>query len=115
MPFSILFITGEDRDGRVSIQSDNAATCFGTMTLTSTSDATSIFKEGKLKPGIYKIQNLFAESYLDIHRHSKEVCCRPARDLEDGRGLVRLRLRFSWFVGLTIGSGRSGTLALGML
>jgi len=46
----------------------------------------------KPKPGIYKIQNLFSETYLDIHRHSKQVCCRPFRDLEDGRGLVRLYL-----------------------
>ena len=59
-----------------------------TMTLKSTTDSSSIFKDGKLKPGIYKIQNLFAETYLDIHPHSKELCCRPAKDLEDGRGLV---------------------------
>jgi len=58
------------------------------MTLNSTTDSSSIFRDGKLKPGIYKIQNLFAETYLDIHLHSKKVCCRPARDLEDGRGLV---------------------------
>jgi len=61
------------------------------MTLNSTGDSSSIFKDGKLKPGVYKIQNLYSETYLDIHRHSKQVCCRPARDLE-GRGLVRLYL-----------------------
>ncbi|KAF9642075.1 hypothetical protein BDM02DRAFT_2708081 [Thelephora ganbajun] len=61
------------------------------MTLDSNSDL-SIFKDGRLKPGIYKIQNLYAETYLDIHQHSKGVCCRPGRDLEDGRGLVRLCL-----------------------
>lgn len=59
------------------------------MTLSSTDDSPPIFEGGKLKSGIYKIQNLFAETYLDIHQHSKQVCCRPARDLEDGRGLVR--------------------------
>ena len=59
-----------------------------TMTLSSTTDSSSILKDGKLKPGIYKIQNLFAGTYLDIHRHSKELCCRPAKDLEDGMGLV---------------------------
>jgi len=59
------------------------------MTLNSTTDSASIFENGKLKPGIYKIQNLRSETYLDIHRHSKELCCRPARDLEDGGGLVR--------------------------
>jgi len=62
------------------------------MTLNSTSDSSSIFKDGKLKPGIYKIQNVRFEEYLDIHRHSMELCCRPAKDLEDGRGLV------SWYL-----------------
>lgn len=61
-----------------------------TMTQKSTSDSSSIFKDGKLKPGIYKIQNLCSGTYLDIHPHSREVCCRPAGDLEDGRGIVCL-------------------------
>ena len=61
------------------------------MTLDSTNDF-PIFNDGKLKPGIYKIQNLLSETYLDIHQHSKKICCRPAKDLEDGRGLVRLYL-----------------------
>ena len=59
------------------------------MTLNSAIDSASIFENGKLKPGIYKIQNLRSETYLDIYRHSKELCCRPARDLGDGGGLVR--------------------------
>jgi len=58
------------------------------MALNSTSDSSSIFKDGKIKPGIYKVQNIYTETYLDIHRHSKELCCRPTKDLEDGRGLV---------------------------
>ena len=58
------------------------------MTLSSTGDSSSIFKDGKPKQGIYKIQNIFTETYLDIHRHSKELCCRPAKDLEDEGGLV---------------------------
>ena len=60
-----------------------------TMTLSSTSDSSSIFKDGKLKPGIYKIQNLYAQTYMDIHEHSRDVCCRPATALGEGRGLVR--------------------------
>lgn len=63
-----------------------------TMTLKSTSDSPPIFKNGKLKPGIYEIQNLSSETYLDIHQHSREVCCRPAKDIEGGRRLVRLYL-----------------------
>jgi len=62
------------------------------MTLNSTNNSASIFENGMLKPGIYKIQNLHSETYLDIIRHTKELCCRPARDLEDGGGLVRLPL-----------------------
>ena len=62
------------------------------MTLNSTNASSSVFKDGRLKPGIYKIQNLFSETYLDVHQHSKQVCCRPARDLEDGKGLVRMHL-----------------------
>jgi hypothetical protein len=49
----------------------------------------TLFEDEKLKPGVYKIQNIFIESYVDIHLGSMEVCCRPAKDLEKGRGLVR--------------------------
>ena len=49
----------------------------------------SILRDGRLKPGIYKIQNLYTRTYLDIHEHSREVCCRPAAALEEGAGLVR--------------------------
>jgi hypothetical protein len=49
----------------------------------------SVFENGRLKPGLYKIQNLVSETYLDIHQHSMQLCCRPTRDLEEGRGVVR--------------------------
>ena len=51
-------------------------------------DPLAIFEGEKLKSGVYKIQNLYAETFLDIHLYSMEACCRPAKDLEDGRGLV---------------------------
>jgi len=64
------------------------------MTLSSTtSGSLSIFKDGKLKPGIYKIQNLYAQTYMEIHEHSREACCRPVGALEEGEGLVR---PFQW-------------------
>jgi len=59
------------------------------MTLHSTTDSSSILQDGKLKPGIYKIQNIQSETYLDIEVPLREVCCRPAKDLGEGRGFVR--------------------------
>ena len=59
-----------------------------------TSVPSSIFENGRLGSGIYKIQNLLSETYLDIHKVSLKACCRPARDLEDGGGLVRPYLSF---------------------
>jgi len=49
-----------------------------TMTLNSPTDPSSIFEDGKLKPGIYKIQNLYSRTYLGIHEHSRQTCCRLA-------------------------------------
>ena len=62
------------------------------MTFTSISNPSSIFEGGKLKPGFYKIQNLYTEGYVDIYEHSKEMFCRPAQDLGEGRGIVRPNL-----------------------
>ncbi|KAF9649746.1 hypothetical protein BDM02DRAFT_3128113 [Thelephora ganbajun] len=67
------------------------------MTPHSTSGLSSILEDGRLKPGIYKIQNIRSETYLDIEVHTREVCCRPAKDLEEGRG-------FKWEV-KTLGGG----------
>ncbi|KAF9649754.1 hypothetical protein BDM02DRAFT_3113186 [Thelephora ganbajun] len=61
------------------------------MTLHSTSDSSPIFKDGRLKPGIYKIQNIFTEAFLDIEVHSRNVCCRPAQNLREGRGLWEIK------------------------
>lgn len=66
------------------------------MTLTSTGSILSIFKDGKLKAGVYKIQNLYTEGYVDIHEYSRELCCRPAQDLREGRGIVGPDL-YQWF------------------
>ena len=59
------------------------------MSKNSTSSFSSSFERGRLKPGVYKIQNVYAETFVDIHEHSKELCCRPYRDLEPEKGLVR--------------------------
>ena len=63
--------------------------CPAGMTLTSTSDPLSIFKGEKPKPGVYKIQNIHSETYLDVEIRSRGLCCRPSKDLDEGRGLVR--------------------------
>ena len=60
------------------------------MTLRSTKTFSSILEDGRLKPGIYKIQNIFTETYVDIEMHSRNVCSRPSQNLEEGNGLVRL-------------------------
>ena len=64
------------------------------ITMNSTGNSSSILKEGKLKPGIYKIQNIQSQTYLDVEVHSRGVCCRPAKDIEEGRGLVSRYLSF---------------------
>jgi len=61
------------------------------MTLRSTKGSTSIFEGGKLKTGIYKIQNIESGTYLDIEVHTRDACCRPAKDLEEGRGLWEIK------------------------
>ena len=59
-----------------------------TMTLTSANESDSVFRDGKLKPGIYKIQNIVSQTYVDIREQTRELCGRPAAAL-GGRGLVR--------------------------
>ena len=67
------------------------------MTFNSTSGYSSILEGGKLKPGVYKIQNIQSGTYLDVEVHTREVCCRPAQNLEEGRGFVCRHL-FSLFI-----------------
>lgn len=50
----------------------------------------SIFADGKLKPGTYKVQNLCSETYLEVLESSKELCCRPATVLSANDALVGL-------------------------
>ena len=64
-----------------------------TMRSTSANDSVSVFKDGKLKPGIYKIQNIVGHTYADIRENTRELCCRPTVALE-GKGLVGPHHRF---------------------
>jgi len=49
-----------------------AALALPIMAPNPTSDLSSVFKTGELKPGIYKIQNIYTEAFLDIHVHTLE-------------------------------------------
>ena len=61
-----------------------------TMMVPPTNDPMSIFVDGMLIPGVYKTQNLYWETYLEIVEHSKELCCRPAAVLSPQDALVNL-------------------------
>jgi len=43
--------------------------------------STSVFENGKLKPKIYKIQNIQSGTYLDVEVHTRDMCYRPAKRL----------------------------------
>jgi len=60
------------------------------MTLAPTNESGSVFKDGKLQPGIYKIQSIVSQTYVDIQENTRELCGRPATLLE-GKGLVGSR------------------------
>ena len=55
-------------------------------------DPMSIFVDGKLKPGTYKVQNLASQTYLEVLEPSKELCCRPASVLSPKDALVAQNL-----------------------
>lgn len=58
------------------------------LAMTSTSNS-SIFNNGRLRQGTYKIQNLHTRTYADINESTREMFCYPAKDLEEGSGIVR--------------------------
>ena len=55
----------------------------------SANDTSPILQDGKLKWGIYKMQNVYSGTYLDIEERSRKLCARPAQNLEEGNGIVR--------------------------
>ena len=68
---------------------------------TSMNDSASIFKDGKLEPGVFKIQNIVSQTYLDVREHTRELCCRPATHL-DGKGLVGSRSNLAHTITVTV-------------
>ena len=53
---------------------------------TSENHPVSAFEGGKIKPGIYMLQNAVGKTFADI-LDTKEMCCRPAAAIP-GKGLV---------------------------
>jgi len=76
------------------------------MSRNSTTSSLSNFHHGNLKPWVYKIQNLCSETYLDIHEHSRELCCRPFKDLEPRKGLWEIKPFGSGYVVQRVDPGR---------
>ena len=58
------------------------------MLVPPSNDPMSMFVNGKLRPGVYKVQNLTGQTYLEILEDTKEVCCRPAAVLSPQDALV---------------------------
>ncbi|KAF9781766.1 hypothetical protein BJ322DRAFT_1111688 [Thelephora terrestris] len=61
------------------------------MTLHSTGGSSSIFQDGRLKPGIYKVRNVYTQTFVDIEEHSRKICSRPLQNLEEGNGLWEIK------------------------
>ena len=43
----------------------------------------SLLRDGKLKPGVYKIQNVASQNFVDVQDNQKDLCCRPINALGD--------------------------------
>ena len=51
--------------------------------------SSSILTDGKLKPGIYRIQNLAGQTFVEMQEGPRQLCCRPEAVLSSRDGLVR--------------------------
>jgi len=51
--------------------------------------SSSIFQDGRLRPGTYKIKNIVSKTYVDTKDDLRELCGRPSTCLEKGEGQVR--------------------------
>ena len=49
----------------------------------------SILTDGKLKPGVYRIQNLAGQTFVEMQEGPRQLCCRPEAALSGRDGLVR--------------------------
>jgi len=51
--------------------------------------SSSIFQDGQLKPGIYKIRNTVSKTYVATKGEPRQLCGRPSTCLVSGEGEVR--------------------------
>ena len=51
--------------------------------------SSSILTDGKLKPGIYRIQNLVGQTFVEMQEGPRQLCCRTEAALSSQAGLVR--------------------------
>jgi len=55
------------------------------MVYNSRKSGNSVFQDGRLKPGTYKIRNIVSKTFVDIKDDLRELCGRPSTVLEQGR------------------------------
>ena len=67
------------------------------MKYSYSSPTATVLQDGKIKPGIYKIQNIVSKTYVDIKDDLRELCGRPSSALERSRGHVSL---YIWAPGI---------------
>ena len=60
------------------------------MDHSSSNTSASIFQDGKIKPGVYKIMNVVSGTFVDIKDDASELCGRSSSTLGDSRGQVSL-------------------------
>ena len=54
---------------------------------TSENQSGSLFKNGGVEYGVYRLQNAAGETFVDINQN-RELCCRPEDALPEGGGRV---------------------------
>jgi hypothetical protein len=86
-----------------------------TMTPNSANDPLPIFKDGKLKLGIYKIHNLHSQTFIDHPRTLSRGLLPGQPHFSEREGDSYVQFIDLLFVSLTIRSGRSGLLGLYIL
>ena len=68
--------------------SQTTTTLAPAMVYNSRETGNSIFQDGRLKPGTYKIRNIVSKTFVDIKDDLRELCGRPSTALEQGRDHV---------------------------